>query len=96
MSALVSSQDQMDQTIHKLAMKYYLEARPRAYLRIYIAARLLPTEGPFSAGDRVYYWQMDKNKIKRGTTSGRGFKARVLSQEGAICVIDSGTTVFAG
>ena len=75
-------------------MKSYLEARQRADLRRDIAARLLPTEGPYSPGDRVYYWQVDNSKIKHGVTSGRWHKARVLSQEGAICVIDTGTTVL--
>ena len=32
--------------------------------------------------------------MKHGTMSGRWCKARVLSQEGAICVIDTGTTVL--
>ena len=75
-------------------MRQYLEARQRADLRRYIAARLLPTEGPFYVGDCVYYWQLDKSKKSHGATSGRWFKARVLSQEGAICVIDTGTTVL--
>ena len=48
----------------------------------------------FRPGDRVYYWQIDKSKIKHGTTSGRWYKARILSQEGAICVIDTGSTVL--
>ena len=84
----------MDQTLQKLAMTYYLEARQRADLRRDIAARLIPTEGPYSAGGRVYYWQVDNSKINHGVTSGRWFKARVLSQEGAICVIDTGTIVL--
>ena len=84
----------MDQTLQKMGMEYYLEARQRADLRRDIVARLLPTEGPYSPGDRVYYWQVDKRKIKHGVTSGRWYKARVLSQEGAICVIDTGTTVL--
>ena len=75
-------------------MKSYLEARQRADLRRDIAARLLPTEGPYSPGDRVYYWQVDKSKIKHGVNSGRWYKAGVVSQEGAICVIDTGTTVL--
>ena len=75
-------------------MKSYLEARQRADLRRDIAARLLPIEGPYSPGDRAFYWQVDKSKIKHGVTSGRWYKARVLSQEGAICVIDTGTTVI--
>ena len=75
-------------------MTSYLEARQRADLRRDIAARLLPTEGPYSPSDRVYYWQVDNNKLKHGVTSGRWFKATVLSQEGAICAIDTGTTVL--
>ena len=89
----VSSLEQMDQTVQKLAMKSYLEARQSADLRRDITSRLLPTDGPFTASDRVYYWQVDKSKMKHGATSGRWFKARVLSQEGAICVIGAGTTV---
>ena len=37
---------------------------------------------------------MDNSKIKHGVTSGRWYKARVLSQEGAIRAIDTGTTVL--
>jgi hypothetical protein len=48
----------------------------------------------FRSGGRVYFWQIDKSKIKHGTTSGRCYKARILSQEGAICVIDTGATVL--
>ena len=44
LSVAVSSLDQMDQTLQKLATKSYLEALQRADLRRDIAARLLPTE----------------------------------------------------
>ena len=43
LSVPVSSLEQMGQTLQKMAMKYYLEARQRADLRRDIAARL-PTE----------------------------------------------------
>ena len=89
-----SSLEHMDQTLQNMAMKSYLEARQRADLRRDIVARLIPTEGPYSPGDRVYYWQVDKSKIKHGVTSGRWYKARVLSQDGALCVIDTETTVL--
>ena len=97
LSVPVTSLDQMDQTLQKLAMKHYLEAQQRADLIRYIAARLFPTEGPFAAGDRVYYWQVDKSKIKHGVTSGRWFKARVLSQT-QLCEVQSemGSTMFSG
>ena len=77
-----------------MTMQSSLEARQIADLRRDIAGRLLPSEGPCQPGDRVYYWQIDKSKIKHGTTSGRWYKARILSQEGAICVIDTGSTVL--
>ena len=51
LSAPVSPLDQTDQTLQKLATKSYLGARQIADLRRDIAARLLPTEGPFNAGD---------------------------------------------
>ena len=42
----------------------------------------------------MYYWQIDKSKLKHETMSGRWYKARVLSQERAICVIDTISTVL--
>ena len=79
LSVPASSLEHMDQTLQKLATKSYLEARQRADLRRDIVARFLPTEGPYSPGDRVYYWQVEQSKIKHGVASGRWFKARVLS-----------------
>ncbi len=38
--------------------------------------------------------RLTNSKIKHWTTSGRWYKARILSQEGAICVIDTGSTVL--
>ena len=89
-----TARDLADQTLRTLAMQSYLEARQRADLRRYIAAHLFPSKGPCAPRGRVYNWQVGKSKIKQGTTSVRWYKARVLSQEGAICVIDTGTTVL--
>jgi hypothetical protein len=89
-----TARDWADRALQKLAMKSYLEARQRAALKRDIATRLLPREGPFAPGDRVYYWQIDKSRTKQEPMSGRWYKARVLSHEGAICVIDTGTTVL--
>ena len=75
-----TARDLVDRALQKLAMKSYFEARRRAELRRYIAARLLPSEGRFAPGDRVYYLQIDKNKIKPRTMSSKWYKARVLSQ----------------
>ena len=81
----------MDQTLQKLAMKSYLEARQRADLRRDIAARRIPSEGPFQPGDRFYYiLAIRQSKTKQGITSGRWYRPRILPQEGAICIIDTG------
>ena len=37
--------------------------------------------------------RLTTSTIKHATTSGRWYKARILSQEGAICVTDTGATV---
>ena len=86
--------DLANQTLKQFPMKSYLEARQRADLRRDIAASLLPSERHFAPRDRVQYWQLKKCKIKQRTMSGRWSKARVLSQEGAICVMDTSTTVL--
>ena len=83
-----------DRALQTLAMKSYLEARRWADLKRVIATRLLPNEGPFAPGNRLSYWQIDKSKIKQGTMTGKWYKARVLSQEKAICVIDTETSVL--
>ena len=44
LSAPVSSLEQMDQTLHKLAMKYYLEARQRAAEELLPLASSLPKD----------------------------------------------------
>ena len=94
LTTLATPLDSADQVLQNLAMKSYLEARHRAHLRRGIAARRLPSEGRFSPGDRVFYWQVEQSKIKQGIATGQWFKARVLSQEGAVCVIDTVTTVL--
>ena len=86
--------DLANQTLKQFPMKSYLEARQRADLRRDIAASLLPSERHFAPRDRVQYWQLKKCKIKQRTMSGRWSKAWVLSQEGAICVMDTSTTVL--
>ena len=96
LSMPVTPLGQKDQTLQKLAMKSYLEARQRADLRRDLAARRLPTEGLvcFSTRRSCLLLADCKKQDKHGTTSGRWYKARILSQEGAICVIDAGSTAL--
>ena len=84
-----TARDLADRQLQKLAMKSYSETRQRGDLQRDIAARILPMAGLVAPSDRVYYCQIDKSQVKHGTISDRWYKARVLSQERAICVIDT-------
>ena len=75
-------------------MTSYLEARQRVSLRRDIAACRIPHEGPFSPGERSFYWQAAKSKTRQGAPSGLWFRANVLPLEGAICGIDTGSSVM--
>ena len=67
--------------LRKLALKAHLEARQSADLRRDLARRVLPSDGPYAHGDRVFVWIDDKAKYK---AVGRWARARVISQNGAI------------
>ena len=46
---------------------------------------LLPSDGPYAHGDRVFVWIDDKAKYK---AVGRWARARVISQNGAIVTVE--------
>ena len=73
-----------DQKLQKLAMKTYLEARQRDDIKKDLAQRLMPSDGPYSPGDLVYYWQSDPSKLKHGKAYGKWIRGTVTSQTGAI------------
>ena len=81
-------------------MQAYLEARQRIDLRRDVVARRLQSEGPFSVGDRVFYLQLDKSSTNRPAQYQarvpllvRGTEHKVVSQHGALCVIDAGVAI---
>ena len=71
LTAEFSPSELTDRQLQKLAMKSYLEVRQRDDVRRDLAQNLLPSQGPFQAGDRVYDWQVDPNKIKHGIKQGK-------------------------
>ena len=79
LSSTLSAPELNDQKLQKLAMKTYLEARQREDIREDLASRLMPSDGPFSVGEHVYYWQVDPNKIKHGVAD--GLKERLLARK---------------
>ena len=77
--------------LRKLALKAHLEARQSADLRRDLARRVLPSDGPYAHGDRVFVWIDDKAKYK---AVGRWARARVISQNGATVIVETDKAVL--
>ena len=80
-----SQLDQDIQTLQRIALRAHQEARQLADLKHDLAKRVKPSEGPFLTGQKVSVWEKDQAKIK---DVGKWTRGKVVSQDGAICVID--------
>ena len=67
--------DLRDQDVRRMAMKAHLEARQLSDLGKDLARRILPSEGPFSAGERVFFWSKDHSEDQgaRSLVSRKGY-----------------------
>ena len=52
------------------------------------------TSGPFNPGDKVWYYAIDENKVKRGKKYGRWWKAEVVGTRKSMVIIDLGTKII--
>ena len=75
-------------------MNTYLEVRQKDDIKKDLAQRLMPSDGPFAPGDLLYYWQTDPSKLKHGKAYGKWVRGTVRSQTGAICILDTGTSLI--
>ena len=91
LSAVDLPRDATLNELRKLALKAHLEARQSADLRRDRARRVLPSDGPYAHGDRVFVWIDDKAKYK---AVGRWARARVISQNGAIVTVETDKAVL--
>ena len=82
--------DQQDQHLKTLALRAYLEARQVREFRQDLARSLRPSDGPFASGDHVFYWYQDPSKLR----AGEWIRATVVSQQGPMVCIDTGSTVL--
>ena len=74
----MSADDAIDK-IRKLALSSYLKARQADDLRQDIASSLKFHGGPFHPDDKVWYYQVDKKKIRGGQKKGSWIKATVVN-----------------
>ena len=88
--------DETINTVRKLALSSYLKVRQAEDLRQDISSSLKFMGGPFHADDQVWYYQVDKNKIKRGSKMGSWIRAKVIraSSRSSMVVIDLGTRIL--
>ena len=74
----------------KLAMKAHLEAKQSEVLRHDLAVRIKSSDGPFSAGQRVFFWMKDHSKIKG---AGEWCRGKVVSHLGPMVTISTNNTL---
>ena len=57
-----SEDEKRDSFIKDEAIKAHLEARQRVDIRRDLAQKLRPSDGPFEAGQSIWYWDRDQSK----------------------------------
>jgi len=80
-----AAEDLRDQQIKALALKAHIAAKQDMDLRADLGRRVLPTEGPFEPGERVFYWMQDSN-LK--PSNGKWIPAKVLKQDGPMVLLE--------
>ena len=78
------AEDYQDQKIKALALRAHIAAKQDMDLRADLARRILPSEGPFEPGERVFYW-VQNNSLKAG---GKWIPAKVLRHEGPMVLLE--------
>ena len=68
-----------------IAMRAHQEARQSLDRRKDLAPRVMPSDGPYQKGDRVFVWHKDESKKKSGGVWVRGI---VVSQESAMVLVE--------
>ena len=85
LSADPSEEDRTTLELKRIALRAHQEARQSLDLRKDLARRVMPSDGPYSKGDRVFVWMKDESKKK---TEGIWVRGKVVSQEGAMVLVE--------
>ena len=70
--------------LQRIALKAHQEARQAMDLRKDLARHVMPSDGPYSPGDKVFVWMKDESKKK---SEGIWVRGKVVSQEGAMVLV---------
>ena len=80
-----SSEDRTTLELQRIALRAHQEARQAIDLRKDLARRVMPSEGPYQKGDRVFVWHKDESKKK---SEGVWVRGVVVSQGGAMVLVE--------
>ena len=72
--------------LQRIALRAHQEARQAMDLRGDLARRVMPSDGPYAPGDKVFFWHKDESKKK---AEGAWIRAKVVSQEGAMVTVQT-------
>ena len=85
LSANPPEEDRTTLDLQRIAMRAHQEARQWIDLRKDLARRVMPSDGPYQKGDRVFVWHKDESKKK---SEGVWVRGTVISQEGAMVLVE--------
>ena len=85
LSANPPEEDRTTLDLQRIAMRAHQEARQSIDLRKDLARRVMPSDGPYQKGDRVFVWHKDESKKK---SEGVWVRGTVISQEGAMVLVE--------
>ena len=71
LSANPPEEDRTTLDLQRIAMRAHQEARQSIDLRKDLARRVMPSDGPYQKGDRVFVWHKDESKKKIGRCLGQ-------------------------
>ena len=80
-----SDEDRTTLDLQRVALRAHQEPRQSLDLRKDLARRVMPPDGPYQKGDRVFVWHRDESKKKSEGVWVRGI---VVSQEGAMVLVE--------
>ena len=85
LSANPPEEDGTTLDLRRIATRAHQEARQSIDLRKDLARRVMPSDGPYQKGDRVFVWHKDESKKK---SEGVWVRGTVISQEGAMVLVE--------
>ena len=80
-----AEEDRTTLDLQRVALRAHQEVRQSLDLRKDLARRVMPSDGPYKKGDRMFVWHKDESTMK---SEGIWIRGNVVSQEGAMVLAE--------